>query len=130
MLCIFVEECSTAIVAEDADEEINFQSSGFGRDRDVTSSWMENSTVAGEDLYDFTVYMDEVRRVSSQLCKDEHDTFSQAPLTIQSHAPLELLHRFFVKLGARYVVVTDADGNCKLIYSPGVVQSDEHGVCR
>ncbi|KAG8213974.1 chloride channel [Butyriboletus roseoflavus] len=86
-------EHALAIVAEDADEEINFQSSGFGRDRDITSSWMENSTVAGEDLFDFTVYMDE------------------APLTIQSHAPLELLHRFFVKLGARYVVVTDADGN-------------------
>lgn len=39
----------------------------------------------------------------------------QAPLTIQSHSPLELLHQFFVKLGARYVVVTDADGDCKFI---------------
>lgn len=78
---------------------------------------MESSIIADEDLFDFSVYMDEVRRVSSQFCKDEHDMYSQAPLTIQSHAPLELLHRFFVKLGARYVVVTDADGNCKLIHS-------------
>lgn len=78
---------------------------------------MEGSTVTSEDLFDFSVYMDEVRRISSQLCKDERDMYSQAPLTIQSHAPLELLHRFFVNLGARYVVVTDADGNCKLIHS-------------
>jgi len=86
-------EHALAIVADDADEGINFQSSGFSRNRDVTSSWIESNTMADEDLFDFSVYMDE------------------APLTIQSHAPLELLHQFFVKLGARYVVVTDADGN-------------------
>jgi chloride channel 3/4/5 len=38
----------------------------------------------------------------------------QAPLTIQSNSPVELLHKFFVKLGARYVVVTDTDGYCEL----------------
>ncbi|KAF8556363.1 hypothetical protein OG21DRAFT_1437153 [Imleria badia] len=86
-------EHALAIVAEDADEGINFQPNGFDGDRDLTTSWIESSTVANEDLFDFSVYMDE------------------APLTIQSHAPLELLHQFFVKLGARYVVVTDADGN-------------------
>ncbi|KAG6375401.1 chloride channel [Boletus reticuloceps] len=86
-------EHALAIVAEDADEEINFQSSGFNRDRDITSSWIESSAVVDGDLFDFSVYMDE------------------APLTIQSHTPLELLHQFFVKLGARYVVVTDIDGN-------------------
>jgi chloride channel 3/4/5 len=32
---------------------------------------------------------------------------------MQSNSPLELLHQFFVKLGARYVVVTDADGLCE-----------------
>ena len=37
----------------------------------------------------------------------------QAPLTIQSNSPLELVHQFFVKLGARYVVVTDTDGDCE-----------------
>ncbi|KAF8134644.1 chloride channel [Boletus edulis] len=86
-------EHALAIVAEDADEEINFQSSGFNRDRDITSSWIESNAVVDGDLFDFSVYMDE------------------APLTIQSHTPLELLHQFFVKLGARYVVVTDIDGN-------------------
>lgn len=39
----------------------------------------------------------------------------QAPLTIQSNAPLELVHQFFVKLGARYVIVTDADGDCECL---------------
>ena len=31
---------------------------------------------------------------------------------MQSNSPLELLHQFFVKLGARYVVVIDTDGFC------------------
>lgn len=49
-----------------------------------------------DDPYDFTPYMD------------------QAPLTLTNHSPLEMLHRFFVKLGARYVVVVDSEsGFCK-----------------
>lgn len=48
-----------------------------------------------DDLFDFSVYMD------------------SAPLTITSNSPLELLHQFFTKLGARYVVVNDTDGFCK-----------------
>ncbi|KAN0091183.1 Chloride channel [Tylopilus felleus] len=84
-------EHALAIVAEDAHETVKFESGD--RERDITSSWIEGTMVHDEDLFDFSVYMDE------------------APLTIQSHAPLELLHQFFVKLGARYVVVTDTDGN-------------------
>ena len=38
----------------------------------------------------------------------------QAPLTISINSPLELVQQFFVKLGARYVVVTDANGYCEL----------------
>lgn len=38
----------------------------------------------------------------------------QAPLTVQSNSPLEMIHQFFVKLGARYVVITDTEGLCKL----------------
>ncbi|KIJ18677.1 hypothetical protein PAXINDRAFT_70564 [Paxillus involutus ATCC 200175] len=89
-------EHALAIVAEHADEGVNFQSSNFSRERDLTSSyssWNGHDTRADEDPFDFSVYMDE------------------APLTIQSNSPLELLHRFFVKLGARYVVVTDTDGD-------------------
>jgi chloride channel 3/4/5 len=44
--------------------------------------------------FDFSVYMD------------------KAPLTVQTNSPLELVQEFFVKLGARYVVVTDSDGYC------------------
>jgi chloride channel 3/4/5 len=42
-------------------------------------------------------------------------SFPQAPLTIQSNAPLELVHQLFVKLGARYVIVTDTEGYCMSI---------------
>lgn len=32
---------------------------------------------------------------------------------------MELLHQFFVKLGARYVIITDIDGLCGLlVYIP------------
>lgn len=52
----------------------------------------------------------------------------QAPLTVQSNAPLELVQEFFVKLGARYVVVTDANGLCErpLLFVSDCV--DRHGL--
>ena len=37
----------------------------------------------------------------------------QAPLTVTSHSPLELVQQLFVKLGARYVVVVNSDGYCE-----------------
>jgi hypothetical protein len=40
---------------------------------------------------------------------------AQAPLTVNINSPLELVQQFFVKLGARYVVVTDADGYCAFL---------------
>jgi len=39
----------------------------------------------------------------------------QAPLTITSHSPLELVQQLFVKLGARYVVVVNSDGHCEWV---------------
>ena len=42
--------------------------------------------------------------------------YFQAPLTVQAHAPLELVQQLFVKLGARYVIVTNSDGYCKFIW--------------
>ncbi|CAE7227768.1 unnamed protein product [Rhizoctonia solani] len=44
------------------------------------------------DPFDLAIYMD------------------QAPLTVPTHAPLELVHQLFTKLGARYVIVTNVDG--------------------
>ncbi|KAH7888657.1 chloride channel [Phlebopus sp. FC_14] len=88
-------EHALAIVADNADAELRFQSSS-SHEQDLTASytsWLEDSFRAGEDPFDLSVYMDE------------------APLTIQSNSPLELLHQFFVKLGARYVVVNNTDGD-------------------
>lgn len=50
------------------------------------------------DPFDFTVYMD------------------QAPMTVQAHAPLEVVQQLFVKLGARYIVVVNADGLCEYFF--------------
>lgn len=38
----------------------------------------------------------------------------QAPLTIQTNSPLELVQQLFAKLGAKYVIVTDPSGHCEL----------------
>ncbi|EKM81010.1 hypothetical protein AGABI1DRAFT_37258 [Agaricus bisporus var. burnettii JB137-S8] len=83
------------IVADlDADKEARFHPS---YSNDLTSSsilsLLDGHVRSGSsDPFDFSIYMD------------------QAPLTISSNSPMELLHQFFVKLGARYVIVTDIDG--------------------
>lgn len=65
--------------------------------RDYASSTISSlyDTPDEPDPFDFTVYMD------------------QAPLTITSHSPLELVQQLFVKLGARYIVVVNSDGYCE-----------------
>lgn len=88
-------EHALSIVADEADDEIRFQanySHDILRASMSTSSLLEDESRHAEDLYDFSVYMD------------------QAPLTVQSNSPLEMIHQFFVKLGARYVVVIDTEG--------------------
>jgi len=45
---------------------------------------------------------------------------TQAPLTIRINSPLELVQQFFVKLGARYVVVTDSNGYCEFVFLPSI----------
>jgi len=84
-------EHALSIVAEEADHPISFQSNSR-RFRTVSSSSISSMMEPEEDPFDFGVYMD------------------KAPLTIRINSPLELVQQFFVKLGARYVVVTDADG--------------------
>ncbi|KAG8904478.1 hypothetical protein FRB99_001690 [Tulasnella sp. 403] len=89
-------EHALAIVADEPDMECTFHAArryhpaGFDAES-ATTSVVE----AGLDFrspFDFTIYMD------------------QAPLTIQAHAPLELVQQMFVKLGAKYIIVTDPDG--------------------
>ncbi|KAJ8591190.1 hypothetical protein M405DRAFT_735538 [Rhizopogon salebrosus TDB-379] len=89
-------EHALSIVAENATELVHIHTTDAHGERDLASSyssWVDEVGQAEEDPFDFSLYMD------------------QAPLTIQSNSPLELLHQFFVKLGARYVVVTDTDGD-------------------
>ncbi|KAL1701528.1 chloride channel [Schizophyllum commune] len=90
-------EHALTLVADSADSEVQF-----------TQNWVHHSLAASSissllehgaggatreyDPFDFSPYMD------------------QAPLLVAFNSPLELVHQFFVKLGARYVVVNDADG--------------------
>ena len=39
---------------------------------------------------------------------------------------MELLHQFFVKLGARYVIITDSDGYCMHLLRNITVPCAEH----
>ncbi|TFK75368.1 hypothetical protein BDN72DRAFT_954992 [Pluteus cervinus] len=93
-------EHALTIVADHAEEEIHFHTQYAHHDMAASSvsSLLESTHHPDSDPFDFSIYMD------------------QAPLTIQSNSPLELLHQFFVKLGARYVVITDTDG-----YYEGVI---------
>ncbi|KAF7797623.1 hypothetical protein EIP86_008823 [Pleurotus ostreatoroseus] len=100
-------EHALAIVADDANEPVKFHatmpyqqgramSASFSSTVDETESLLAHG---GEiDPFDFSYYMD------------------QAPLTVQSNSPLELVQQLFTKLGARYVIVHDTDG-----YYEGVI---------
>ncbi|KAG6903056.1 hypothetical protein C0995_007489 [Termitomyces sp. Mi166 len=81
------------LVADEAEVEVHFHTTytHFNAAASI-SSLIEESEHQEQDLFDFSVYMD------------------QAPLTVQSNSPLEIVHQFFSKLGARYVVITDTEG--------------------
>ncbi|KAJ3762431.1 chloride channel [Lentinula raphanica] len=82
------------MVADHPDEIVTFQTpySHHPLASSSISSLLDDTNRSSFDMFDFSVYMD------------------QAPLTITLNSPLELVQQFFVKLGARYVVVTDMDG--------------------
>ncbi|KAI6131653.1 chloride channel [Pisolithus croceorrhizus] len=86
-------EHALAIVADDPDGQVQFETSYVRAGHDIAASYSSCIEQGPEDPLDFSVYMDE------------------APLTIQSNSPLPLVHQFFVKLGARYVIVTNTDGD-------------------
>ncbi|KAJ7178489.1 chloride channel [Mycena crocata] len=87
-------EHALSIVADDPKDEVQFHVElghrGFASAS--FSSLLESGQGPELDPFDFSIYMD------------------QAPLTVQSNSPLEMVHQYFTKLGARYVVVTDTDG--------------------
>ena len=86
----------TDVVQDEPGAPVHFHATQK-RPRDYASSTISSlyDTPPEPDPFDFTVYMD------------------QAPLTITSHSPLELVQQLFVKLGARYVVVVNSDGHCE-----------------
>ncbi|KAM6502232.1 Chloride channel [Amanita muscaria] len=90
-------EHALSIVADNGDDQIHFDAA---RTHDLASSSISSllESNSAQDPFDFAPYMD------------------QAPLTIQSNSPMELLHQFFVKLGTKYVIVTDSEG-----YYEGVI---------
>jgi len=86
-------EHALSIVADNGDDEVHFHTA-YTHDLSASSvsSLFDVASGNGRDPFDFTPFMD------------------QAPLTMQSNSPMEMLHQFFVKLGARYVIITDSDG--------------------
>lgn len=92
-------EHALAIVADEPEAQCYFESSNAIR-RELTVGSTLSETV-GSDPFDFMVYID------------------QAPLTIQTNSPLELVQQLFAKLGAKNVVVTDPNG-----YYVGVIDKN------
>ncbi|QRV93848.1 ClC voltage-gated chloride channel protein [Ceratobasidium sp. AG-Ba] len=86
-------EHALTILADDPDGVCHFHAAAPPQpDFGASSISSLYDTPGQHDPFDLTIYMD------------------QAPLTVQTHAPLELVHQLFTKLGARYVVVTNMDG--------------------
>lgn len=131
-----------AIVADHADALVEFNAAAslpFGGPSSSISSLVDQETDL--DPLDFTVYMDQVRncssvetfrlvfaassiyvsRISPCICASLTQYILanlpmkiwQAPLTVQTNSPLELVQQLFAKLGARYVIVTDPNGFCE-----------------
>ncbi|GJF00679.1 chloride channel [Phanerochaete sordida] len=97
-------EHALSIVADHPDRIVMFHATApYGHAGGMASSFSSaagdtGSIVGGVDPFDFSYYMD------------------QAPLTVQSNSPLELVQQLFTKLGARYIVVIDTEG-----YYEGVI---------
>ncbi|KAJ6499237.1 chloride channel [Mycena sanguinolenta] len=87
-------EHALSLVADDPEDEVQFHAELSHRGG-LSSASFSSLLDGGQpdiDPFDFSIYMD------------------QSPLTVQSNSPLEMVHQYFTKLGARYVVVTDTDG--------------------
>jgi len=86
-------EHALSLVDDGVNEEIYFHTTYSHETSSSISSLQEPGQIlAALNPYDFSPYMD------------------QAPITMANNSPMEFLHQVFVKLGARYVIVTDTDG--------------------
>ncbi|PVG02546.1 hypothetical protein CPB86DRAFT_697354 [Serendipita vermifera] len=79
-------------VQDDPDALVHFRGSPSNRDYAPSTLSSVYDGMFQPDPFDFTIYMD------------------QAPLMVQSHAPLEVVQQMFVKLGARYIIVVNSNG--------------------
>ncbi|KAH8108015.1 chloride channel [Cristinia sonorae] len=87
-------EHALSIVADDWEESVSFHSTKahqHGAMASSVTSLSESASVMNFNAFDFSLYMD------------------KAPLTVSSNSPMELVHQFFTKLGARYVVVVEPE---------------------
>jgi chloride channel 3/4/5 len=118
--------CTTfpGIVAEEADHLVLFHPT-TQRFRTLSSSSLSSIFDRAEDPFDFSVYMDKARCHANPYPRF-YSSVTQAPLTISINSPLELVQQFFVKLGARYVVVTDTDGYCELFFFSSTDGDESH----
>jgi len=99
------------VVADHEEEEVHFHTTySHNLDASSTSSLPDGLANPVQNPFDFSIYMDQVWKAFH--CRLMLIHLWQAPLTIQSNSPLEMVQQFFVKLGARYVIVTDPDGRC------------------
>ncbi|KAF7321607.1 Chloride channel protein [Mycena kentingensis (nom. inval.)] len=87
-------EHALSLIADDPEDEVHFHPEHSHRGGYASASFSSLLESGDRDMdpFDLSLYMD------------------QAPLTVQSNSPLEMVQLFFTKLGARYVVVTDGDG--------------------
>ena len=115
--------CRSGIVAEDADKSVSFHhTTPYGHGASMASSFSsvgETGSFTGIDPFDFSYYMDQVRVrivLSVEPSLTSLGTAVQAPLTVQSNSPLELVQQLFTKLGARYIIITDTDGYCASLF--------------
>lgn len=109
------------IVADHPSRIVTFHSTTpYGHAGQMASSFSStngdaSSIMGGADPFDFSYYMDQVCCNQYSSCSRADSVISQAPLTVQSNSPLELVQQLFTKLGARYIIVIDADGYCAFL---------------
>jgi len=81
------------LVDDNVEREVRFRTAfSYDPSSSISSLQELDQTLPVSDPYDFSPYMD------------------KAPITMANNSPMEFLHQIFVKLGARYAIITDTDG--------------------
>lgn len=101
---------------DDVDREVRFHAT-YSHDPSSSISSLQEAgqTLASSDPYDFSPYMDKVSYSCFDVPSISQCFNHKAPITMANNSPMEFLHQIFVKLGARYAIITNADGLCQSI---------------